>query len=965
MKTRTLLALVFALIVVGVSARSLWGFSNFSRLLSDYGRIVQRDDLGEAVINDVAQIAVDLETGVRGWLVSEDPRYREPYERQVRRMAPALDRLVAFEREHADTLSRAESVRARLNEWDRLVAAPLLTPDARRRADFAALNLDGKRRMDAVRDDLAVLRERLAARRQAHIARVEAFRDRFRDEALLTSTIVVVFLIAMGLLLSRWIEGPLAQLAVYAEQTGEGHVGRVEVKGVREVERLAEALTAMSSRLAAKRAQEQRRTALLATLSAGGSVEALADAALRAVARDHHAVGAALWVTREEGGALEVAATVALDREALGAAPSALVREVASTGRAVRVDDLEASAGRVVKAGLVHVVPRALLVAPLHAGAALVGVVELAGPLRDASAELDQALVSVGLALRNAVTGDKAVRLQTRVAAANEELQAQNEEMRAQEEELRSQSEELIARQTELAQRNQELDRASRLKSEFLSNMSHELRTPLNAVIGFAEILLNGTYGGLADEQSSAVHDIAAAGRQLLALVNDILDLSRIEAGHLDLQVAELDVAPIVHEALSLVAPTVDRKRLTVSAPPRDAPHRAVGDHGRVRQVIANLLSNAVKFTPAGGAITVTVTDEAAGVRVAVRDTGPGIRADDQARLFQPFTQVGGHQKPGTGLGLSISRRLVDLMGGALGLTSEPGHGATFFFTLPAAGAAGYEPFAAGDIEAPPASSAASARGQLVVIVEDSPGEARVTESLLVREGYTVRVATSAEAALTLIAREVPALLIVDLGLPGMSGFALIERVRASSRTRAVPIMVLTARDLSDDERCDLRERVQFIATKGVMTGGGFHDAVAALCDASARRQRVLVIDDSEMNRRVASAMLAPAGYLVREAADAEAGLRMARDSVPDAILMDVRMPGMSGLEATAALRADPRTRAVPIVAVSAHAMPGDGERCLAAGCDAYITKPVARHELLRALAECIARAAAQRADES
>jgi CheY-like chemotaxis protein len=247
--------------------------------------------------------------------------------------------------------------------------------------------------------------------------------------------------------------------------------------------------------------------------------------------------------------------------------------------------------------------------------------------------------------------------------------------------------------------------------------------------------------------------------------------------------------------------------------------------------------------------------------------------------------------------------------------------------------------------------------GRVVVIAEDAPGDARVTESLLVRDGYLVRVAASAESALALLAREVPSLLIVDLGLPGMSGFALIERVRADPSTRAVPIMVLTARDLSEEETRDLKTRVQLIATKGVMTGSGFHDAVTALCDASARRPDVLIIDDSEMNRRVAAAMLKPAGYLVREASDAEGGIVMAFERVPDAILMDVRMPGVDGLEATARLRADARTRSTAIIAVSAHAMPGDGDRALGAGCDAYITKPVARQELLSTLEACIKKA--------
>ncbi len=787
---------------------------------------------------------------------------------------------------------------------------------------------------------------------RANLARAARLRDDVRDQGLLTVLAVGALLAALAYLLTRWIERPLAQLAAYADRTSQGQLAPVRVEGVLEARQLAESLSSMAARLAAERDQERRFTALVSALSAGGNVATVADVALRTLVADLGAAGGALWVAPERGGALELAATASLDRGALSQAPSALAVEVASTGRAARLDDLGPGASHVIRSALVHVVPRSIYAAPLRAGASVVGVLELAGAPRERGAELDRALEHGALAIQNALATRKVAALQVRIAAANDELRAQNEELRAQEEELRQQSDELLARQRELAERNDALDRASRAKSDFLSSMSHELRTPLNAVIGFADILRDGGYGPLSAEQSAAVRDIAAAGRQLLSLVNDVLDLSRIEAGHVDLELGAVDLDAVISEALSLVAPAAERKRLTVRRPPESPAHRALADHGRARQVLTNLLANAVKFTPDGGAVTVSVRPAPEGVRVEVADTGIGISPADQARLFVPFTQVGTLKAGGTGLGLSISRRLVSLMGGAMGVESEPGRGSTFFFTLPPPDGA---PAVTRPATAPPSGLAARARRRAVLIAEDAPSDARVTEGILAREGYAVRAAQSAEAALAELAREVPSLLIVDLGLPGMSGFALIERVRADPRTRSLPVMVLTARDLSDGERRELESRAQLVATKGVMTGPGFLDAVASLTGGARARPSVLVIDDSEVNRRVAAAMLAPAGYEVREAGDAESGLRMARESPPDAILMDVRMPGMDGIEATAALRADPRTRGVPIVAVSAHAMPGDGERCLAAGCDAYLTKPVARHELLRTVEELLA----------
>jgi CheY-like chemotaxis protein len=328
-------------------------------------------------------------------------------------------------------------------------------------------------------------------------------------------------------------------------------------------------------------------------------------------------------------------------------------------------------------------------------------------------------------------------------------------------------------------------------------------------------------------------------------------------------------------------------------------------------------------------------------------------------------------------LGLSISRRLVELMGGTLSLVSAAGAGSTFFFTLPAAAAA-----AARAASAPPAPAVAGAHAPSpkglaaalppaldqrdwspapaapprVLVVEDVEGDARVTESLLARAGYQVVIASSAEEALGLFERESFGLVIIDLGLPGISGHSLIDWIREAGVSRDVPIIVLTARDLSTDEQRQLERRVQLVATKGIMTGAGFLDAVTSVCGPARAtgRPRVLVVDDNEMNRRVVATMLPPAGFDVVEAADAAEAIALASKDPPQVILMDIRMPGMDGLEATQALRRGARTAAVPVIALSAQAMPGDREKALAAGCVGYITKPVARHELISAVSTAV-----------
>jgi signal transduction histidine kinase/DNA-binding response OmpR family regulator len=548
--------------------------------------------------------------------------------------------------------------------------------------------------------------------------------------------------------------------------------------------------------------------------------------------------------------------------------------------------------------------------------------------------------------------------LGTQLASANDELRAQMEELRAQGEELQAQAEELVEKQKELSVSNTELEKGSRLKSEFLSDMSHELRTPLNAVLGFSELLIGDTYGKLNDTQRERIVDIAAAGRQLLTLVNDILDLSRIEAGRIELKLAPIDLRGPIEDAFALMAPIAEAKKVRIVHDLASQKLSAVADPDRLRQIVVNFLSNAIKFSQTNGEISVRALVQDQKVRIEVQDHGAGISRDDAKKLFAPFSQLkAGKAAGGAGLGLSISRRLVELMSGDIGVESEVGKGATFFFTLPISSV---QVDNRQKLTAPRTTSSglhAAVRGpkRRVLIVEDDAKHARATQEILGRAGHDVHVVGTAEAAISSLESRKVDLLIVDLELPSMSGFTLIDQVRSdekSGKTKPIAMVVLTGRDLSADERTRLTKSVDLVAEKGVMTGAGFLDAIAGICgrDPGAGKPRILVVDDSAINRSVLRAMLESAGFEVAEAERARDGIRMAQEVPPMVILMDIRMPDMSGLDATRALRGDPRTGATPVIAVSAQAMTGDRELAFEAGCVAYVTKPVARQELLSAI---------------
>jgi len=694
LKTRTLLSLVFSLVLAIVIGRSVWSYLAFTEMLQEYNALVQRLDRIDDSIQRVATNATDLETGIRGWLATGERLFLQPYNRATTDREASVDLLLDLERkEGAAQLALAERLRIELEEFEKNTAAPLISTEALHlpEAQRLALLIDGKQKSDAIRGTIGLLRADVVTKRDDQARSLAAYQVELGRDAWGLGAAVMLVLSLIAITTVRAIETPLAQLVVVAEKTALGIRSPAEVSGVYEVRLLGAALARMADRLFEERARERRFTELVVGLSGGGSVDQIAEVALRALVLDQGAAGGVLWVKTSDARVLRLAASLGFDRsllsDAAGSAGS-LAREVLASAKATRIDRLDDGDAFVLRSSLLETAPRSLLAVPIDAAGEQVGVMELAGSLRPtAEDDLVRALARVGLALQNALGLERVALLRDELSAVNERLKSQNEELRKREEELQTRSAELVSKQGELGQRNDELTRASQLKSDFLSNMSHELRTPLNAVIGFADVLLCGTFGPLRDEQRSSISDILSAGRQLLALVNDILDLSKIEAGHLDLTVDIVDLAAPLREAVNLLTPTAQKKNITLSFPVENGAFIVLADHPRLRQIVLNLLANAIKFTANGGSVILAAERTADTVRVTVTDTGVGISPSEVGLLFRPFTQLrNANHVGGTGLGLSISRRLVEMMGGTIGVESELGQGSVFFFTLHSAG---------------------------------------------------------------------------------------------------------------------------------------------------------------------------------------------------------------------------------------------------------------------------------------
>ncbi|SFG67458.1 response regulator [Pseudomonas sp. NFACC45] len=890
--------------------------------------------------NEALKLSVDLETGMRGYLLTGDEHFLDPYEVAKPRIAVALETLLELTADNPVQVDRLRKVQALQVEWANY--AQSMIDMQRNSGDYrgAVKAGRGKRLTDEIRktyEDIVESEQQLRAERN----------DQVRATTLWSIALYLLFVAAVSGLLA--------------------YVGRRDLLGLSNNYSASLKIQQQSALHLEKQAWLRNGQTLLAEQVLGQlTLNLLGRNILQFCAQYMGAVVAALYA-REESGLLRRVATYGMSREneeqqQVIVVGEGIAGQAVQQARLIRLDDVPDDYLQ-VSSGLGQGLPNSVLVMPTSDDDRINGVIELGflRPVTDRDIELLELVAgNIGTSIEAARYRQRLQEVLAETQQLNEELQVQQEELRTANEELEEQSRilkesqaHLEAQQQELEQTNEqlaeqrdamdqknselnlvqiqlqeraeELQRSSKYKSEFLANMSHELRTPLNSSLILSKLLAENPQQNLNEEQVKFAESIYSAGNDLLNLINDILDISKVEAGKLEVRPENTGVTRLVEGLRDMFMPLASEKGLSfeVQLLP-DAPAMLYTDRQRLEQVLKNLLSNAIKFTEKG-TVCLTVAGQAgAGIAFMVRDSGIGIAADQQQSIFEAFRQADGttnRRYGGTGLGLSISRDLASLLGGSISVSSEPGQGSVFTLVLPERYVESGEPlvepgmFTAATTMAPPAPpepvsapliaqvdvpiapfaddrDKAPFNTRCILVIEDEPSFARILFDLAHELGYQCLVAQGADEGFDLASQLIPDAILLDMRLPDHSGLTVLQRLKEQPGTRHIPVHVISVED-----RVEAAMHMGAVGYAVKPTSREELKEVFARLEAKLTQKvkRVLLVEDDDLQRDSITRLIGDDDIEITAVGLAQQALDLLRSNVYDCMIIDLKLPDMLG----------------------------------------------------------------------
>jgi signal transduction histidine kinase/DNA-binding response OmpR family regulator/HAMP domain-containing protein len=750
----------------------------------------------------------------------------------------------------------------------------------------------------------ALYRDRLA-RQPSNFEAATARTTDLAKYIALVNVLLAIFALVLGFVLTRSITKPIQLLKEGTQDIMAGRFEPIVLHRSDELGDLAADFNRMSALLGNNYTRLNAYSELVTTLNSSASIDEVQEKSLQILCRHTRAAVGALYILNRDERVLELASGFALKsneqvkkRLALG---EGIPGQCAAQGKTLEIDEISTNSSFMIDTGLVELVPSYVTAVPIAFRDEILGVLVLGATRK--FGELEREIVSnsvpqLGVAITNAKNYDATRKLSIEIAKRNEELST----------------------------KNAEIEKAYRVKSDFLSSMSHELRTPLNSIIGFSSVLLGSTADPVTNDQRMALEKILKNGRHLLQLINDILDLSKLESGRMALSVESEDINSIVSNCLLIVEPLIQSKKLTLKQEIQPNLPKLTTDIVKVRQIVVNLLSNAAKFTEKGG-ISVNVTQRPDGmIAFAVKDSGIGIEKKNFEVVFEEFKQVDSsstRKYKGTGLGLPISRRLARMLGGDLTIESEYGHGSTFTLAIPPT----LPPLAAesamkvlGRPEMPQAGQApkqayeagvVAGQGVQVLCIDDDPDVIEILRKYLVPEGYSVAGALSGDEGIELATKVKPALITLDIMMPKKDGWQVLRELKQNAATRDIPVIIHSI--------VDNKPLAMSLGAVDVMTKPTEPKRLLALVKKYYQTgdQFILLVDDHLDFALACKDLLKRDGFEVRIASSGPEALAILKDSTPSLILLDLMMPGMDGFRVIQELDRNQKWRQIPVVAMS------------------------------------------------